>query len=369
VRDAIERHRAGLDADPIGYWFEHEEKQDAKVLQAAADYLGGNPTDIALTDSTTMGLGLLYGGLQLRTGQAILTTTHDHYSTETALRLRAERTGATVRQIPLYRALKTVTRDEIVESLCKGISHATRIVAVTWVHSSTGLKLPIHDMALAIQAINRSRDEQDRIIFCVDGVHALGVEDFRVSELGCDFLVAGTHKWMFGPRGTGLVWGHPQAWPIAQPTIPTFSSQAYDLWMEHKSSRDLPQSVHMTPGGFHSFEHRWALGEAFTFHQTIGKSKVTQRIYELNQQLKQGLAAMPHVTLHTPMSQDLSAGIVCFEVAGMAPRAVVERLRHRSIVGSVTPYATKYARLAPSLLNSPKEIETTLQEIRKLGSS
>ena len=369
VREAIERHRAGLDADPIGYWFQHEETQEAKVLRAAADYLGADPTDIALTDSTTMGLGLLYGGLQLRNGQEILTTTHDHYSTETALRLRAERTGAKVRQIPLYRALKTVSRDEIVESLRKGITHATRIVAVTWVHSSTGLKLPIHEMALAIQAINRSRTEQDRIIFCVDGVHALGVEDFHVSELGCDFLVAGTHKWMFGPRGTGLVWGHPKAWSTAQATIPTFSGQAYELWMENKSSKDLPPSVHMTPGGFHSFEHRWALDEAFTFHQAIGKSKVTQRIYELNQQLKQGLAAMPHVTLHTPLSQDLSAGIVCFEVAGMEPRQVVERLRQRGIVGSVTPYTTKYVRLAPSLINSPKEIETSLEAIRNLRSS
>ncbi len=369
VREAIERHRTGLDADPIGYWFEHEEKQEAKVLQATAEYLGADPRDIALTNSTTMGLGLLYGGLQLRAGQEILTTTHDHYSTETALRLRAERTGANVRQIPLYRSLKTVSRDEIVASLQKGISPSTRIVAVTWVHSSTGLKLPIHDMALAIQFINRSRDERDRIIFCVDGVHALGIEDFRVNDLGCDFLVAGTHKWMFGPRGTGLVWGHPKAWPIAQPMIPTFNIQAYDLWMENKSSRGLPQSIHMTPGGFHSFEHRWALDEAFLFHQTIGKAKVTRRVYELNQQLKQGLAAMSHVIVHTPMSQDLSAGITCFEAAGLSPRQIVEKLRQRGIVGSVTPYATKYARLAPSLLNSPGEIDHTLGEIAKLGST
>lgn len=369
VRDAIDRHRAGLDADPIGYWFEHEEKQEAKVLLAAAEYLGANPTDIALTDSTTMGLGLLYGGLKLGNEQEILTTTHDHYSTETALRLRAERTGAMVRQIHLYRSLKTVSRDEIVESLRKVITPMTRIVAVTWVHSSTGLKLPIHEMAQAIQTINRSRDERDRVVFCVDGVHALGVEDFRVNELGCDFLIAGTHKWMFGPRGTGLVWGQPKAWPIARATIPTFSSQAYDLWMENKSSKSLPQSVHMTPGGFHSFEHRWALDEAFLFHQAIGKSKVTQRIYELNQQLKQGLAAMPHVTLHTPMSQDLSAGIVCLEVAGLAPRTVVEKLRQRNIVGSVTPYAAKYVRLGASLVNSSEEIEMTLREIKNLRTA
>ncbi|MBS0152108.1 MAG: aminotransferase class V-fold PLP-dependent enzyme [Nitrospira sp.] len=366
VREAIERHRAGLDADPIGYWFDHEEKQEATVLQAAAEYLGANPADIALTDSTTMGLGLLYGGLKLGNEQEILTTTHDHYSTETALRLRAEQTGAMVRPIHLYRSTQTVSREEIVESLHKGITPMTRIVAVTWVHSSTGLKLPIHDMALAIQSINRSRDERDRIILCVDGVHALGVEDFSVRDLGCDFLVAGTHKWMFGPRGTGLVWGHPKAWPITRTTIPTFSSQAYDLWMENKSSKDLPPSVHMTPGGFHSFEHRWALDEAFKFHQAIGKPRVTQRVYELNQQLKQGLTAMPHVTLHTPMSQGLSAGIVCFEVMGLSPRQVVEKLRQRGIVGSVTPYATKYARLAPSLINSPAEIEKTLGEIRGL---
>jgi selenocysteine lyase/cysteine desulfurase len=69
------------------------------------------------------------------------------------------------------------------------------------------------------------------------------------------------------------------------------------------------------------------------------------------------------------MSQDLSAGIVCFEVAGLAPRAVVEKLRQRGIVGSVTPYATKYVRLAPGLINSPAEMETTLEEIRDLRST
>jgi selenocysteine lyase/cysteine desulfurase len=366
VRAAIERHRQGLDADPTGYWFEQEEKQEAAVLRAAADYLGVDPTEIALTDSTTMGLGLLYGGLTLREGQEILTTLHDHYSTEISLKLRAERTGATVRQIPLYHSLKNVSRQELLDNLIANIRSATRIVAVTWVHSSTGLKLPIQEMAQAIHKLNNSRAEQDRVIFCVDGVHALGVEDFRLSDVGCDFLVAGTHKWLFGPRGTGLVWGHQRAWPIANPIIPTFNTQAYEIWMKLIPPKKLPKSFYMSPGGFHSFEHRWALDEAFKFHQTIGKARVTQRIYELNQQMKQSLFEMPHVTLHTPMSQDLSAGIVCFDVAGMTPRQVVERLRQKKIIGSVTPYAAQFARLAPSLLTSSEDIERTLQEVRKL---
>ncbi|MGH7215762.1 MAG: aminotransferase class V-fold PLP-dependent enzyme, partial [Nitrospiraceae bacterium] len=148
--------------------------------------------------------------------------------------------------------------------------------------------------------------------------------------------------------------------------IPTFNTQAYDIWMKLSPPKDLPKSVYITPGGFHSFEHRWALDEAFTFHRAIGKARVTQRIYELNQQLKQGLAKMPHITLHTPVSQDLSSGIVCFSVTGMQPGQVIERLRDKKIIGSVTPYATQYARLAPGLLTSTEDVEQTLREILKL---
>jgi isopenicillin-N epimerase len=367
VRNAIERHREGLDADPIGYWLTHEKTQEAAVLRSAADYLGVDPTEIALTDSTTMGLGLLYGGLHLTRDQEILTTTHDHYSTEMSLRLRAERTGATVRRITLYEQLSGVSRESLVNALIKDIRAQTRIVAVTWVHSSTGLKLPIAEMAQAIRQLNASRSEADKVMLCVDGVHALGVEDFDLGRVGCDFFIAGTHKWMFGPRGTGLVWGHQRAWPIAQAVIPTFDSEAYDMWMKVIPERTLPKAIYMTPGGFHSFEHRWALNEAFRFHQSLGKSRVTQRIYELNQQFKQGLATMKRVTLHTPLSQDLSAGIVCFEVAGMKPDEVVSHLRRRGIVASVTPYATQYARVAPGLLNSSAEIETVLKEIQAMG--
>ena len=367
VREAIERHRAGLDADPIGYWFAHEKKQEAAVLQAAAGYLGVAHTDIALTDSTTMGLGLLYGSLTLTQGQEILTTIHDHYSTDMSLRLRAERTGATVRRIALYDDLRHISREKLVETLAKAVRPQTRVVAVTWVHSSTGLKLPIAEMAQALQQINRARAEEDRIIFCVDGVHALGVEDFRLSEVGCDFFIAGTHKWMFGPRGTGLVWGHPRAWPVAKAIIPTFDSEAYDMWMKVTPVRPLPPAIHMTPGGFHSFEHRWALDQAFLFHQTVGKPRVTRRIQELNDQLKQGLAGMRRIMLHTPISPDLSAGIVCFEVGGMSPDHVVNELRGRGIVASVTPYATQYVRMAPGLLNSPAEIESVLKAVQALS--
>jgi selenocysteine lyase/cysteine desulfurase len=76
---------------------------------------------------------------------------------------------------------------------------------------------------------------------------------------------------------------------------------------------------------------------------------------------------MKHVTLHTPLADEVSSGIITFEVAGLEPAAVVKRLHERRIVASTTPYATSYARLAPGLFNSPTEIERALGEIRALS--
>jgi isopenicillin-N epimerase len=214
--------------------------------------------------------------------------------------------------------------------------------------------------------VNADRADSERALLCVDGVHGLGVEDVRLPDLGCDFFVAGTHKWLFGPRGTGLVWGHPRAWPVANATIPTFHFDAYRVWMKEISPKEIPVGAMMTPGGFHSFEHRWALGEAFRFHQAIGKARIAERIHALNDQLKNTLVKMRHIKLHTPLSRDLSAGIVCFEVAGWKPDQVVEYLRQRRIIASVTPYAAQYVRLAPSLLITPEEVEKTCEEIRTI---
>ena len=366
VREAIEKHRKGLDNNPFEAEFWNSDKFELDVRTAAAQHLGVNADNIALTDSTTMGLGLLYGGLTLREGEEILSTTHDHYSTEMSLKHRAARTGASYRQVPLYQKPESTTVDEIVGSIVKNIRPNTRIVAVTWVHSGTGVKIPLKQMSEAIAKINTGRSEETRIIFCVDGVHGLGVEDVTMEDLGCDFFVAGCHKWIFGPRGTGIVYGRPTAWPVANRIIPTFDGQAYEQWMGLVPVATRPPGPVMSPGGFHSFEHRWALADAFRYHMGIGKARIAQRVHELNRRLKEGLASIKHVKLHTPMSDDLSAGIVCFEVEGMDPIDVVKNLRTKNIVATVTPYKTLYDRLAPSIVNTPEQVDATVKAVEGL---
>ena len=178
---------------------------------------------------------------------------------------------------------------------------------MTWVHSSTGLKLPLRRIADVVANVNQQREPSERVLLCVDGVHGFGVEDTRVADLGCDFFVAGCHKWLLGPRGTGLVWGRGNAaWSATRPTIPTFG--------DGLSSGSLN-----TPGGFHSFEHRWALSEAFNLHQQIGRARIAARVHDLNGLLKAGLAGIGNVAVVTPMADALSAGWCAFRSAGSRP--------------------------------------------------
>src|SRR3712207_7216740 len=58
------------------------------------------------------------------------------------------------------------------------------------------------------------------------------------SELGCDLFVAGCHKWLFGPRGTGIVWATPEAWNALAAVIPTFDGRSYVAWIEGRRSEE-----------------------------------------------------------------------------------------------------------------------------------
>jgi len=367
VRDAIEKLRREMDENPFAVVEHGLFSKPDEVRAAAASYLGGAPDEVALTRSTTEGLALLYAGLALRPGQEILATTHDHYSHHESIRIAGRRCGASERRITLYDDPARASEDEIADRMRRAIGPKTRAVGVTWVHSSTGVKLPVRRIADVVAEANKSRADADRILLIVDGVHGLGVEDTAVATLGCDFFAAGTHKWMFGPRGTGIVWGRSAAWANIQPTIPSFEEAPYNAWMEGREP-GATRAAWVSPGGFHAYEHMWALPAAFAFHARIGRPRIAARIHELNTRIKDGLSAARGVRIATPRDVRLSSGLVAFEVAGRTPDDVVQRLATNKIIASTSPYRPSYVRLAGSLLNTPDEVDIAVRAVREMGN-
>ncbi len=348
VREAIERHRTAIDRNPglaMDWDLQETWKREAQVRNWAGRYLKAKPGQIALTGSTSEGLAMIYGGLQVRPDQEILTTFHEHYATEYSLNFRVAKQGTQVRKLKLFENAHRVSVDEVLGSIKRGIRANTRVLGMTWVQSGSGVKLPIGEIGKLVDELNRNRDDQDRIIYVVDGVHGFGVDNLDFPEMHCDYFIAGTHKWMFGPRGTGIICARSEQLKDLTPTIPTFSE-------------DNNFATSMTPGGYHAFEHRWALDEAFKLHLQLGKDKVQARIHQLNSELKQRLLAHSQIELVTPASPELSAGFTFFRVKGQdCDQVAAYLMQNKVVVDAVDRDVGPVVRTAPGLLNNEGEIE------------
>jgi selenocysteine lyase/cysteine desulfurase len=368
VREAIEGYRRAIDANPFlvverGLFEEETNNVPLQVQAEIADYLGGRAEDVCLTPNTTTGLALVYQGLPLKPGDEVLCTTHDHYSHHESIRLATERVGASMRRIPLFDEAPDASADSLIAALLAGIGPKTRVVGLTWVHSASGIRLPIREISAALRARGGAP-----VLLVVDGVHGLGCTDETIATMGADYFCAGTHKWMFAPRGTGLVWANARNWARLRPLVPSFSDLDQYLAWERQAPLASPNNANrMSPGGFLAYDHQWATAAAFRMHRQMGRARVAARIRSLNDQCKAGLAENRRVKVHTPKSGELSAGLVCFEVDGVKPADVVKRLLARNIIASTSPYAITYARLAPSLMNTPEQVEQAVRAVRGIS--
>jgi isopenicillin-N epimerase len=374
VREAIERYRRELDENPHDTVEHHgfaafPETAMAASVAAVARYVGGRPDDVALTNSTTGGLTLLHHGLPLKAGDEVLTTAHDHVVHHEAIRTATGRSGATWRRVPLFTPhdASAATEASLVGALRAAIVPRTRVLAVTWVHSSSGLKLPITAVAAMVKEVNASRPEAERVLLVVDGVHGIGTDETTVAASGVDAFAAGLHKWMLGPRGTGFVWAKPEVWARMHPVHPSFASlELYDAWADEKPAAGPAKAGWFGLGGFQAYEHVWAIPAAVELHERIGRARVAARIRELNGAARQELSRIGHVRLRTPLDPALSAGITAFEVDGLTPDDVVKRLREKKIIATTSPYKVTYPRLSFGLANSEADVEKSVAAVRSL---
>lgn len=351
VRDAIAQYRTEIDRHPakwVDWETQSEWKREGEVREWAARYLQVKPRQIALTGSTTEGLGMIYGGLDVRPDQEILTTEHEHYSAQSTLAFREKRPGTQVRKIRLFDTPQQISTDQILATIAANIRPNIRVLGMTWVHSGSGVKLPIGEIGALVREHNRQRDNKDRIIFVVDGVHGFGVEDMRFADLNCDYFIAGTHKWLFGPRGTGIICAASEKLENLTPTFATFS-------------QDEDFATIMTPGGYHAFEHRWALGKAFELHLQLGKADVQARIHQLNSYFKQRLQEHPTIELVTPLKPEHSAGFTFFRIKDRDLDQLAAFLTQNGvIVDAVDRDVGPVLRTAPGLLNTEQEIDRAM---------
>lgn len=353
LNGAIKLQRDEFDRDPVTHLHKVAASEMTRFNTQAGRYFGVTPDHVAQCGSTTQGLGYIYSGIRLQPHERILTTAQEFPATLEPLKARQRRQGTPLDVLPQLFG-NTPDPSGMVTRLRNAITRETRLLAITWVYSSRGVKSPIRAITDMVRELNLNRTADDRILVAVDGVHGFGIENVTFDELGCDFFVSGTHKWIYGPRGTGVMYAKPDAWALIEPIVWT--------------------SMPHTANGVHAYEHDFSVADAFDWLWSLDKAAIEARVRALTTQLKDGLVLIPGVELVTPHDESLSSGIVCFDLrAKGSATTIVAELAKRNVIATESASDVvagfKHVRLSPSIINNDADITIALDAIENIARS
>lgn len=312
------------------------------VKGAVSALLGGGPEGLVFPRNATEAMSFVANGLDLRAGDEVVTTDHEHIGGLEPWRLAAARRGVRLRIAAL--PVPAPSPGALADAVWREVGPATRVVAVSHVTFTTGTVLPVRELA------DRCRDRG--VVLVVDGAHPPGMMRMDLNHVGADFYTASPHKWLLAPQGTGLLY---VASPWREALWPSVASGGWD---------DAALGAHRLNHLGTFDESRLAgLVAAVAFFQTLGMDRVEARIRALRVRLQRGLAGIPGVTVVTPASEDLSAGMVSFALDGVDSLDLqVHLARTRQVRTRVIgEYGYGWMRLSTHLYNRPAEVDAVLE--------
>ncbi len=185
-----------IEAHPARFMLRELKPELRAAAARVAEILGGRGDDYVFTDNATTGVNAVLRSADLGPGDEVLVTDHTYGAVANAARHACERAGATLvaAQIP-FPISDNAAAMAAVES---ALSERTRIAILDHVTSETGIVLPLRRLVAACHAAGAQ--------VLVDGAHAPGTLDLDIPGCGAEWYAANLHKWLFAPRGCGILW-------------------------------------------------------------------------------------------------------------------------------------------------------------------
>ena len=367
---AIEvREREAMSRDWMSYFVSHHL---GKTMPAQVDrfarFMGAPADGIALLSGTTEAMNVVAGGLDLRDGDEIVTTTHEHQAGIYPWLMAARRRRCVVQQIPMNCPQRS--QADILARFEAAITPRTRVLSFCHIHYTDGTVLPVRELC----ALARRRG----LLSVVDGAQAVGMIDVDIASMGCDIYATSLHKWLAAPYGTGLLWIRRDVQDRIWPSV----VEGHDGWDTVDRYGDVPTApgrdfVGQWPAAMQKYAWGalyyapliWAAVGAVDFQERLGKAVVEARARALALRLRTGLEAIPRIEVLTPADPAMSAAIVAFRGGGLVPRTFGSELRrdHRIVVRTVShPHIGLDAcRVCTHIWNTEEQVDLLLDLIRR----
>jgi selenocysteine lyase/cysteine desulfurase len=235
----------------------------------------------------------------------------------------------------------------------------TRVVALSHVQYSCGLRLPVRSIADAAHRVGA--------LLLVDGAQTAGQIPLDLRQIGADFYAISGQKWLLGPEGTGALFVAHELSRSLEPLLTTHSLA--DAW---------DRQVKPLGGGyplrrFSAASQNTALvagfAEAASLLLEIGIEVVETKTNEMADRLRSRLAAIPGCSITGPMAPDVSCGLVSVAVEGWPPAKLVDELWTRWRIAARAVGYPPAVRFSVAAFNTEAEVDIVIDALGSLASA
>jgi isopenicillin-N epimerase len=313
-----------------------------------AELAGADPEEIAVTRNTSESLQIVQLGMNLSPGDEILLTTQDYPRMITTWRQRERRDGVVLKMF----AVPSPPDDpmELVELYRQNITPRTRVIHMSHVTFTAGQIFPVREIC----AMARERG----IRTVVDGAHSFAHFPFRLDELGCDFFGTSLHKWLTAPVGTGMLY-------VRRELIP-------ELWALTPAPASMDANVRKFEQiGTFPLAIPNAIGEAITFHQSIGSERKAERLRFLRNRWMEQVTDVARVRFYTANDDRQAGALATMGIDGIGAADLTERLQDRYSI-HVRPRFVENEwegiRVTPNVFSTLEEVDTFARAIREIAA-
>lgn len=318
------------------------EPQCETIRTGLAEVFGCDREEIAITRNASESLEILLMGMDLKSGDEILTTTQDYPRMLTTLRQREKREGVKLKLIQIPIPAKNL--DEISSAFEKGITNRTRLILIAHQINITGQITPVK----AVCEMARAKG----IETIVDGAHSFAQFEFKQKDIGCDYFGTSLHKWLYAPKGTGLLYVKRDKIEKLWPLMAAESKQATDI----RKFEEI---------GTHSAAPRLAIGEAILFYNGIGAKRKEARLRYLSRYWMNQLKDVPKIRFNTSFDANQSCAIANVHIEGTKPDDVSKYLfdKHHIFTVPIIHEEFQGIRITPNVYTTLGELDRFCEQM------
>ena len=328
VEDYLET-AAALTSDEYPRWgYETLDEERAEM----AAFLGCKKDELAFVHNATEALSTIAAGIDLKAGDEVVMTEHEHPSGKAGWAVRAQRHGVLVREVAIPHPPRS--SEQLAELMISAIGPRTRVLFFSGILSPTGVIMPVRAICDAARAKG--------VISVVDGAHMNGQIPLRLSDLGCDYYAGSPHKWMFAPAGSGILYIREENLDRLWPSIVTGDWD--DKRLKAARFMKLGTNNRATIVGMLA---------GLRFLQSLGPENVYARIHDLARRNYRMAASRPHLELLSGADDRLYGSLVTIGFRGARLDDLWRKARERKI----WVYGSPRLRLSTHIHTRPQDLE------------